>query len=399
MTRTFRALYLFGLFLLGASAVMADFSSPARNISNSALDSMYPKIAGTDNSPNLFLIWMEYESPPSGQRLRFAKSTNGGTTWSAPIGLTGPGQICSDSPKNAYSLCVEEPYLHVVFNFRNNDTEDWEIWYARSADLGSTWVSFQLTDNASSSVYPDVAVNGSYVHVIYQDNWPGNYDIMYQRITNYGNGPVDRKFRISYSSTDSYFPRIAAAMEDANVHIVWEEIRNGIYEIRYARSPNSGAEGFIVRALTYGYAQQSNVDPDITTSRNVSPPWVYIVYSAYWPGNWEIIYQRLDNRSNTRDVVRLTYSRTHSICPAVDFDTSSRNIHVSYSDGWRGNMDVRHVKISAPGDLYSAFKVQRVIWGTGDASYSTVTSAGAGAYVAWMDNSSGNYEIYVKYGF
>lgn len=380
MTRAFRSLYLVGLFLLGASVAIADFSSPAKNISNSAQDSMYPKIAGTDNSPNLFLIWMEYESPPLQQRLRFAKSTNGGTTWSAPIDLTGAGQICSDSPKHAYSLCVEEPYLHVVFNFRNNDTEDWEIWYARSDDLGSTWAYFQLADNASSSVYPDVAANGSYVHVIYQDNWPGNYEIMYQRITNYGAGPVDQKLRISRSSTDSYFPRIAVAMEDANVHIVWEEIRNGVYNINYARMPDSGAGGCYVRALTDGH--EANVDPDIKTSRYVSPPWVYVVFSAYWPGNWEIIYQRLSSTGQTSNVTRLTYSRTHSICPAVDFDTIYNNIHISYSDGWRGNMDVRYRKLSDLGE-YGAFAGQRVIWGTGDASSSTVTSAGSGACVAW----------------
>jgi len=40
-----------------------------------------------------------------------------------------------------------------------------------------------------------------------------------------------------------------------------------------------------------------------------------------------------------------------------------------------------------------------VSWGTGDSSSATVGASGAWAYVAWADDTSGNYEIYVKKGY
>jgi hypothetical protein len=46
----------------------------------------------------------------------------------------------------------------------------------------------------------------------------------------------------------------------------------------------------------------------------------------------------------------------------------------------------------------AGFTGQRVSWGAGDSSHSTIAASGNSAYIVWSDNTSGNYEIYVKKG-
>jgi hypothetical protein len=46
-----------------------------------------------------------------------------------------------------------------------------------------------------------------------------------------------------------------------------------------------------------------------------------------------------------------------------------------------------------------AFSTQRVSWGTGDSAHSTIAASGVWAYIVWSDDTSGNREIYFKYGY
>jgi hypothetical protein len=193
-------------FVFCTSAVRADFSSPAKNISNSSSPSLCPKIVGAPGSPNVYVIWIENVNALI-DHLCFTKSTDHGVTWATPVQLTSQGQIKSVYYQYAFSLCVDEPYVHIVFNWRADATDDWEIRYCRSNDCGETWpVWTQLTNNDTSSLYPDVAARGSYVHVTYQDDWAGNFEVMYKRITNYGAGAVDQTRRLTSSAADTYFP-------------------------------------------------------------------------------------------------------------------------------------------------------------------------------------------------
>jgi hypothetical protein len=397
MFKIFRSICVLALFSLCVSPALADFTAPSKNVSNSALDSMYPKIAGADGSPNVYLIWTEYVSATE-QRLYFAKSTNSGATWGAPRQLTSGGQIHSNYAMTAYSICVDAPYIHIVYNWRATDSDDWEICYLRSDDSGGTWdLPIQLTNNSSSSLYPDVAARGSYVHVAYQDDYPGAEQIVYKRITNYGAGAVDKNRQLTSSGGVHNFPKFAVSENGERVSIVYVNNYNLHYNIAYIHIYAYGAGAYESRQLTF--AATNNLGPDITTSTGADGQYVYIVYMGGWPGNWDIMYKRLDSYGQagyTTYTARLTYSTTESDFPAVDFDSSSNNVHIAFFDSWTGNNDVMYRKLPNFGG--DGFTGQRVSWGTGESENPAISSAGASAYVAWMDNTSGNYEILVKYG-
>ena len=46
----------------------------------------------------------------------------------------------------------------------------------------------------------------------------------------------------------------------------------------------------------------------------------------------------------------------------------------------------------------AGFIGQRVSWGIGFSSFPSIAAVSSGAYIAWLDNTSGNYEILVKKG-
>jgi hypothetical protein len=398
-----------GFVLVLAPGLFADFTTPAVNISNSAADSLYPKVAGLPGTDCVFVAWVEISGDDD--LLYFSRSIDGGATWSAPLPLTLAGQIRghSGSPSADYlydfytfSMAVQDPYIHIVYQWRLNESEDFEILYARSSDLGATaenWEFRVLTDSWSDTIRPDVAVRGEHVHVAYEDSWPGNEEIMYKRVTGYGAGAVDLTRRLTFSSTYSCFPRIAVSSTGEIVNVVYEDDVSGGFNILYKNIGSYGAGTFGTYQLTF--STFGNDFPDVATSAGTVPDdqYVYIVYKTAYPGNNEIMYKRLDNYGQPGFSVytaRLTYSIDSSAGATVGFDDVNKIIHVSYYDFWPGNNDVMHKKFENFGG--AGFATQRVSWGTGDSSHPTVAAVDTGAYVAWADNTTGNYEILVKKG-
>jgi len=71
--------------------------------------------------------------------------------------------------------------IHVVWH--DFMPGNWEIYYRKSADGGSTWMTKQrLTWNSGGSVFPDIAVDSSDdLHVVWFDYTPGNGEIYYKK--------------------------------------------------------------------------------------------------------------------------------------------------------------------------------------------------------------------------
>ena len=392
-----------GVLLLLTSVARADFTSAAKNISNSALDSKFPKVCHVPSSGTTLIIWLETDGIQD--TLYFSKTTNSGSTWSTPVALTAPGgqilgHVDDYEDFNAFSMDVADPYVHIVLQWRSDASDDYEIYYLRSPDLGDSWASslVQLTDNGSPSLYPDVAAKGEYVHVTYQDSWPGNYEIMYKRITNYGAGAVDQTRRLTFSSSVSSFPKIAVCGTADHVNIVYQDAATGSNNIYFKRISGDGSGTFMTRQLTFGSGMSGqNILADIAAGAGTYDNYVYIVYAANWPENLEIMYKTIDSwGSGSMYTARLTYSGAISISPSIDFDPEYSNVHICFQDAWPGNNDVMYRHVTPTG---GAFTAERVSWGAGDSVFSTIAADGSWAYVAWMDSTSGNYEILVKHGY
>ncbi len=70
--------------------------------------------------------------------------------------------------------------MHTVWvDDRDGDNE---VYYKRSTNGGISWeADTRLTNNSTNSQYPSVAVSGSAVHVVWNDDRDGNVEIYYKR--------------------------------------------------------------------------------------------------------------------------------------------------------------------------------------------------------------------------
>jgi hypothetical protein len=410
--KSFSLLLSFGLLVSLAVIARADFTAPAKVISTALTGTnIYPKIVSLPGTDYAFVIWIRVLGLED--HLYFSRTADGGATWSTPFPLTTEGQIRAhsgspvDGEEDPYtlSMAVQGNYIHVVFQWRIDESDDFEIVYLRSSDLGATAQNWEarryLTDNATDSIHPDVAVSAGlpeYVHFTYTDSWPGNKEIMYKRLTGHGSGDMLTR-RLTFSGTDSGFPRVAVSADGYFVHVVYQDWVSGNWGIMYKNISLQGTGPYSTYRLTTSSAL--NEFPDIAVSSG-SPPedqYVYIVYQTFYPGNYEIMYKRLDQYGtgtfNTY-TARLTYSYLSSSSSSVDFDDASNCVHISYHDSWPGNYDIMHKKFDNFGG--AGFTTQRVSWGTGDSVDPTVAACGGGAYIAWADASGGSFDIYVKKG-
>ena len=395
-----------GLMLFLVPRAQADFSSASKNLSNSALASKSPKVCSVPAWGGVFVLWVETDG--DNDQLLLTQSANAGATWTTPIVILGGGQILNrvdpiDEQADSYSFSfvVDDPYIHIVAQWRESSSDDYEIYYLRSPDLGeSSDVVLQLTDNSTDSRFPDVAVRGEYVHVTYQDSWPGNEDILYKRINGYGAGAVDLTRRLTFSSADTWAPRIAVSTSGEHVNIVYmDECADGAMNVFYKHIGNSGSGSYQSWQLTFGAYPIYNGFPDIAVGAGSRDEYIYIVYQSDFPGNFDVIYKRLSNYGVGPFVTatcRLSYSATDSLAPSMDYDSAYDNLHITYHDSWPGNNDIMH-KFAGTSSIWGG-ETERVSWGAGDSVYSSVAAAGAWANIVWSDNSSGNYEILFKYG-
>ena len=156
----------------------ADFDPTTINLSNNIGLGVGAQIATQGNT--LYVVWQDNELGDN--EIFFKRSTDGGATFGPTINL-------SDNVGESMlpSVAVSGNNVHVVW-MDDSDSGINDIFYRRSTDGGANFVepAKNISDNVGDSDSPAIAVSASTVHVVWQDNTPGNNDILYRRSTNNG---------------------------------------------------------------------------------------------------------------------------------------------------------------------------------------------------------------------
>ena len=121
-----------------------------------------------------------------------------------------------------------------------------EIFYMCSKDNGLTWINpIQITSSGNLSANPDIAVDEwGNIHIVWYQGGVGDYEIYYVKSSNYGQSWTPEKI-ISVDDTErSAYPYIAVS--GLNIHVIWIDSRNSSEsippneEIYYSRSIDGG---------------------------------------------------------------------------------------------------------------------------------------------------------------
>jgi hypothetical protein len=241
---------------------------PIINLSNTpSFNSFDSAIAVSGN--NVHVVWND--NTPGNFDIFYRKSTNGGASFTEPTKNLSNNAGFSLRP----SIAVSGNNVHVVWDDDTSGTPD--ILYRRSLDNGSTFPNIikNLSGNTGFSESPSIAVSGSNVHVVWEDDTGSEEeDILYRRSLDGGGSFPNIIKNLSDNAGSSRSPAIAAS--GANVHVVWDDDTVGTFqfEILYRRSLDGGATFPNIIKNISGNVVGGAANPDIAVSSNN----VYVVW-------------------------------------------------------------------------------------------------------------------------
>jgi hypothetical protein len=141
----------------------------------------------------------------------------------------------------------------------------WDIYYALSTDGGDTFSEpIQINAEATSAVrgHPTLAVGSDgRVHVAWEEMRDGDWDIYYAHLESGGSFSAPIQDSDDATGTDQTRPAIAVE-RDGTVHLAWQDSRAGNWDIYYARSTD-GAASFEANLRVNEETRGQQVDPAI----------------------------------------------------------------------------------------------------------------------------------------
>jgi hypothetical protein len=371
---------LFTIFFLSGSITLSQFQSDTRLTNDPAISykcfNNTPGIAASGN--NIHIVWSDYRVPNSNEQIFYKRSTDGGLSWGPDVQLTSI-QSSAVYP----TIAAFGSVLHVVWH--DHRTGGAKIFYKRSMDNGNTWgPDVQLSFGTSSaSERPSLAILGQDIHVVWQDNRDGNYEIYYSHSSN-GGTSWQTESRITTNAGNSLYPSVYAPGQ--YVHVAWSDDRDGNKEIYYKRSTDLGSTWGPDTRLTVDSAESSY--PSITVISSA----VYVVWQDLRNG-WDIYGKRsADGGATWSTDTRLTNDISNSFYPAIF--GSGQNLHIVWQDVRDGNWEI-YYKRSTDAGLTWPPDTRLTVNGY-DSFFPSVAVTGTSVNILWQDNRDGNFEMYFK---
>jgi hypothetical protein len=325
-------------------------------------------------------VHVVWQDPRDGNlEIYYKRSTDEGITWGTDTRLTN-----SNSDSYYPSIALSGSLVHVVWE-DNRDGND-EIYYKRSTDGGINWgADTRLTSNSAYSWTPSLAVNGSNIHVVWKDMRDSSTgELYYKRSTDGGiNWGADTRL----TNNPAYTNYGSVAVSGTTVHIAWYDNRDGNYEIYYKRSTDGG--------LSWGTDTRLTNDPAFSSSPSISVSGltVHIVWHDSRDGNTEVYYKRsTDGGTSWGTDTRLSNIPYFSSLPNIS--VSGSVVHVAWQDNRDGNDEIYYKRSIDGGTNWETDT--RLTNNSSISERTSIAVSGIVVHVVWRDNRDGNYEIYYK---
>lgn len=192
----------------------------------------------------------------------------------------------------------------------------------------------RLTWNSGSSVAPAIAIDSSNtIHVVWYDSTPGNNEIFHLKSSDGGANWSPAK-RLTWTSGNSQFPAIAVDSSDA-LHVVWQDNTPGNQEIYYKESADGGATWSPAKRRTW--TSGGSYGPDLAMDSTQA---IQVVWHDNTAGNYEMYNMESTDGGLTWGTAQgITWTSGDSAWGSIAID-SSHTIHVVWDDGTPGNKEI-----------------------------------------------------------
>jgi len=374
--KKFKSIY-FMIALLFVIAYALESAWTTKRLTNNTGASRFPDVAASGS--DVYAVWQDDTTGKT--CVFFRRSDDNGATWKPARKLTN-GSDGWERP----AVAVSDTYAYVVYQEEISGSANNEIYFMKSVDKGETWqAAKRLTNNAGNSESPLITADGSSICVAWKDYTPGNWEIYFRRSTD-GGATWKTSKRITNNAGDSYPTSIA--VDGQNVFLVWGDDTPGHAEVFFRRSTDGGATWQNAKQLTNSANPTSGADIAVDNQN------VFLVWSDDNP-DYDIYFRRsADGGSSWQAKKKLTSNAGMS--GEAEITAMGSNLYLVWDDDT--GMDCTEIFFRQSADGGTTWQATKRLTYTSGCSWHPIVAANdARLFVAWDDDTPGNWDIYMKH--
>ena len=354
----------------------ATFSpSPAKNLSSSLGSSWNPRIA-VDSQGNINVVWID---ATTGQDIFYSRSTDSGMTFSSPKNLSN-GATNAENPQIAVDASGN---ISVAWDITNG------VMFTYSTDGTSFSTPVNLTTNTTGSSAPAMAVgtDGS-INIVWEDDFNSKAHICFSRSTNNGQS-FSAPTTVSNGAGNSTSAQIAVDAS-SNINIVWVDDSPGNFVIMYSRLSNTGTTLVSGKTIS-GAGNAASPQVAVDAAGNVQVVWQATTGTAV---NNDVFFSRSTNGGGAfSGPQNISNDSGDSSNPWLTADALG-NVNVVWTDTTPGKANTFFTQLMSGSATFSATQNLSTSSYPGPASGAQIVSDKNGNLdVVWSDDTSGVNQI------
>ncbi|OGW67332.1 MAG: hypothetical protein A3J72_07870 [Nitrospirae bacterium RIFCSPHIGHO2_02_FULL_40_19] len=264
--------------------------SPDRKISTGTEKSWNPDIA-IDGS-NVYIAWQDKRNLNG--EIYFVRSTDGGKTFGAEQRITNASY---ESERPTFAIDSKHCIHLAWYDWRNENNP--EIYYAESADYGQSWgEQKRVTNTPGQTGLPAMAIDGqNQINIAYLDGEKsGNMYLYYTYSSDGTNWQASQQKLNKYSA--AWFPTIAYSKGSGLLFIAWQDTVDSDKEIFYTYSEGNGQNWSTALRLTEKAGDSTNPFVAVDDKNQL-----HIVWEDSRNGDREIHYKRGKYKSASQNLI------------------------------------------------------------------------------------------------
>jgi len=226
------------IYFAGSADGGATWTTPNKKVNTDAgiAAQSYPRLA-VDGASKVYVVWVDERNGDSD--VFVGVSSDGGMTWT-------DREITVESgvdPQYDPAISIDEAGdAYVVWEDTRNANSD--VYFAKSSDGGLSWSNpnVQLTTEAAAQYFPTIAAGSAGVaYAAWRDNRNGNYDIYLEKTADGGASWSTPPVRVNTDTGTAPQNNPSIDVDSSGfVHLAWTDNRNTIPDIYSASSFDAG---------------------------------------------------------------------------------------------------------------------------------------------------------------
>jgi hypothetical protein len=264
----------------------------------------------------------------------------------------------------------------------DNGDRDYDI-FLREHD-GAAWQleeELNTDDNSIDQWFPDVAVEGSQVHTVWQDPVSGDWDIMYRSRSAGVLGPI-QEVSVDIGIETQQYPRVSVS--GGVVHVVWQDGRDGDWDVYYRFHDGVSWSG--VQELSSDFGTEAQTFPCVATGGGR----VYVAWVDAGGGDNDIM-MKVHNGVSWGAITEVSQDSTNEAQDELDISYDSGKLHVVWQEVQGTDRDIFHR--SWDGASFSSITEISIDSGTEFQDVPSVAAEFGKVHAVWADRGDGDWDI------